>query len=310
MKTILFVLMLALMPLSSLMAFHVEVKDTTIHFNDKIIQIKDSVDQINVSISKLDDNGTTAYKTVFEGIYSDAKSYERWSVVEELGIQIPFVTNKSQKQKQKRQHDMKSHIGGFGWGFATFTDGVNINNISGIQLNLNRSYEYSYNLIEHITPIFFRYLGISSGLGFNWRYYQLDDKTYLKEENDVVVIKQGAMTSNYKTSRLSNWYLTVPVMLELQLFKSSKYKPYVAAGVIGDVRLATNYKTKYVSGLTGATIRTKQRGMNVLPLSMDYLLQAGMGKISIYGKYSPIGVFEKGKGPDVQHASIGFLIGL
>lgn len=307
MKTILFVLFLALLPLSSLMASNVDVKDTTIHFNNKIIQIRDSVDQINVSVSKVDENGTSAYKTVFEGLYSDDKSYERWSVVEELGLQIPFVSSK--KQKQKREYAMKSHIGGFGWGFATLTDGVSINNVGGVQLDLNRSYEYNYNIIEHITPIFFHYLGLSSGLGFSWRYYHLDNKTFLKEENNLVSVVAGDPASRYKYSRLSNWYLTVPLMLELQIFKSSKRKPYLAAGVNGNVRLTTNYKTKFVNS-TGSTIYTKQKGMNVLPLSMDYVVQAGMGKISVYGKYSPIGIFESGKGPDVQHASIGFLIGL
>lgn len=305
MKKYMFIPVLALLPISGLLASNVEAKDTTIQFNNKIIEIRDSVDQVNVKVLKLDGNDTTAFKTVFEGLYSDNQSYERWSVVEELGIQIPFVTNK--KKTTKHRYDMKAHVAGFGWGFISMTDGVNINNVSGVQLDMNRSYEFNYNLIEHITPIFFRYLGISSGLGFSWRNYYLDNNTYLREDNDMVTIATGASTSKYKYSRLNNWYLTVPVMLELQLFKSSKYKPYIAAGVVGDVRLATSYKTKYVNA-AGSTIHSTQRGMNVLPLSMDYVAQAGMGKVSIYVKYSPLSIFEKGKGPDVQHGSIGFII--
>jgi len=298
---------LALLPFSSMLASDATVKDTTVHFNNKIIEIRDSVDQVNVKVSKTDKNDTTAYKTVFEGLYSDNQSYERWSVVEELGIQIPFMTNK--KIREKHRYEMQSHIGGFGWGFITMTDGVALNNVSGVQLNLNKSYEFNYNMIEHITPIFFRYLGISSGVGFSWRYYELDNNTYFNEVNDLVTVATGAATNNYKYSRLSNWYLTIPVMLELQIFKSSKYKPYLAAGVVGDVRLTTSSNTKYVNP-TGSNIHTSQRGMNVLPLSMDYVAQAGMGKVSIYAKYSPIGIFESGKGPYVQHASIGFLIGM
>lgn len=307
MKKFMFIPVLAWLPFSGLLASNVEAKDTTIQFNNKIIEIRDSVDQVNVKVLKMDGNDTTAFKTVFEGLYSDNQSYERWSVVEELGIQIPFVTNK--KKTTKHRYDMQSHVAGFGWGFVTMTDGVNINNVSGVQMDLNRSYEFNYNLIEHITPIFFHYLGISSGVGFSWRNYFLDNNTYMREDNDMVTIATGASTSNYKYSRLNNWYLTVPVMLELQLFKSSKYKPYIAAGVVGDVRLATSYKIKYVNA-TGSTIHSTQRGMNVLPLSMDYVAQAGMGKVSIYAKYSPVSIFETGKGPDVQHASIGFLIGM
>lgn len=307
MKKILFVPVLALLHLCGMQAAMTQVKDTTVHFNDKIIEIHDSVDQVNVKVLKVDGQGTTAYKTVFEGLYSDNQSYERWSVVEELGIQIPFVSNK--KKTVKHQYDMKSHVGGFGWGRISMTDGVALNNVSGVELDLNRSYEFNYNMIEHITPIFFHFLGVSSGVGFSWRNYYLDNKAYFKEENNLVTVVAGDPTNKYKYSRLSNWYLTIPVMLELQLFKSSKYKPYLAAGVVGDVRLATSNKTKYVNA-TGSTMHTSQRGMNVLPLSMDYVAQAGMGKVSIYAKYSPVSIFETGKGPDVQHASIGFIIGM
>lgn len=307
MKKFILLPVLTLLPFSNMLASEFTGKDTTILFNNKIIQIRDSVDQVNVKVSKADENDTTAYKAVFEGLYSDNQSYERWSVVEELGIQIPFVTNK--KIREKRRYEMQSHWAGFGWGFITMTDGFALNNVSGIQLDLNRSYEFNYNLIEHITPIFFHYLGISSGLGFSWRNYYLDNKTYFKEENDFVSVLTGATTSEYEYSRLSNWYLTVPLMLELQLFKSSKLKPYLAAGVIGDVRLATSSKTKYVNA-SGSTIHTTEHGMNVLPLSLDYVAQAGMGNISIYTKYSPMQIFETGKGPVVQHGSIGFIIGM
>lgn len=307
MKKLIFVPVLFLLPLTGILAAPIEASDTTVRFNDKIIEIRDSVDHVNVKVLKADAGDTSAFKTVFEGLYSDGRSYERWSVVEELGIQIPFVTNK--KRTEKRRYEMQSHIAGFGWGRVSMTDGVNLNNVSGVQLDLNRSYEFNYNLIEHITPIFFRYIGLSSGLGFSWRNYYLDNKTYFRESNDLVGVYAGAATDKYKYSRLTNWYLTVPVMLELQLFKSSKYKPYLAAGVVGDIRLATSNKTKYVNA-AGSTVRTTERGMNVLPLSMDYVAQAGIGKVSIYAKYSPIAIFETGKGPVVQHASIGFLIGM
>jgi len=304
MKKFIFLPLLALLPFSAILATDATGKDTTILFNNKIIHIRDSVDQVNIKVNKIVKNDTTAYKPVFEGLYSDNQSYERWSVVEDLGIQIPFVTNK--KIREKHRYEMQSHWAGFGWGRIAMTDGVTLNNVNGMNLDLNRSYEFNYNMIEHITPLFFRYIGLSSGLGFSWRHYNFNNM-YLKEVNDHV--DGYDFSVNYKYSRLNNWYLTVPVLFELQLFKSSKYKPYLAAGVIGDIRLATTFKTKYINE-SGSNIRITQRGMNVLPLSMDYVAQAGMGKVSIYAKYSPIGIFESGKGPNVQHASIGFILGM
>lgn len=35
------------------------------------------------------------------------------------------------------------------------------------------------------------------------------------------------------------------------------------------------------------------RGMNLRPVTMDFLFQAGVGCIGFYAKYSPFGLFEK-----------------
>jgi hypothetical protein len=301
--------------LSAVLLFHftgifatmLEKNDTTFVYNNKIIHIRDSADQVNVSVKKAGENGSEPYKTIFEGIYCDERSFERWSVMEDLNIQIPFITSK--KVRQKHRLEMQSHWAGLGWGRISITDGRNINNISGVNLDQNRCYEFNYNMFEHITPIFFRLIGLTSGLGLSSRYYYLDNNTFLQETNDMVTLNNGAANSSYSYSRLHNVYLTVPIMLELQFFKARKGKPYLAAGVVGGVRLLTSYKTKFTNA-GGSTQKTNQAGMNVPPLTLDYVAQAGIGKISIYAKYSPFGVFEKGKGPDMQHTSIGFMLDL
>lgn len=47
------------------------------------------------------------------------------------------------------------------------------------------------------------------------------------------------------------------------------------------------------------------RGMNLRPVTMDFLFQAGVGCIGFYAKYSPFGLFEKDKGPKVHPVSHG-----
>ena len=47
------------------------------------------------------------------------------------------------------------------------------------------------------------------------------------------------------------------------------------------------------------------RGMNLRPVTMDFLFQAGVGCIGFYAKYSPFGLFEKDKGPKVHPVSLG-----
>ena len=45
--------------------------------------------------------------------------------------------------------------------------------------------------------------------------------------------------------------------------------------------------------------------MNIRPVTMDFLFQAGWDWIGLYAKYSPIDLFENGKGPKVHPVSIG-----
>jgi hypothetical protein len=177
--------------------------DTTFSYQNKRVQIEDSVGKIKVKIL---DNENNEYKTVYEGVFSDEKSYEKWTVMEEWGISIPFLNKPT-----KKRHKMEPHWAGFGWGFANFTNAnLQLNNIDGVSLKSELSNEFYFNPIEKIVPIIGNNVGISTGLGFNWRNYHLDNNTHLKEENDVVGVYTPIGTT-YNYSRLRVFSITVPV---------------------------------------------------------------------------------------------------
>ena len=70
--------------------------DTTIRYKNKIILVQDSLDQVKVKVFY---NDSTPYKQLFEGIYSDTKTYEKWTVIEEFGIQLPFLDKLTRHKK-------------------------------------------------------------------------------------------------------------------------------------------------------------------------------------------------------------------
>jgi hypothetical protein len=302
MKKLVLLALMAMLALCNAYASDFEPKDTTVYFRDKVIQINDSIDQVSIKVSTRTENGEEPYQTVFEGLYSDRKSYERWSVVENLGIQIPFITKKSPAYKSRK---MEAHWAGYGLGFTALTDGISYNGVDGMDLILGKSAECNINIAEHILPMFFNTVGITTGIGFSSRNYYLDNSKILVSTNDVVSVFDNSPVK-YKYSRLKNWYLTVPLLLEFQPFNSNKDKPYIAIGVVGGVRLSTTFRSRYYT-TSGSTIKTKEQGMNVLPITYEYMAQAGTRNMSIYFKYSPISIFEAGKGPNVQHTSIGFM---
>jgi hypothetical protein len=288
---------------------HASTCDTTIVYHGKHIDIKDNADGVKVKVSAIDETqDTITYKPVFEGLYSDNKSFETWTVVEDLGIQIPLLTSKKVKARQRKR--MKPHWTGFGYGISTITDGEgHYNTIGNMDIDLSESNEYTYNCIEHITPIVSNTIGITTGLGIMWRNYYLANEDVYEKVDGLTTIASGNPDFHYKYSRLHTVHLTMPVLIEFQPIHYLKRMPYLSAGVVGNIKTCSYTKTKYTNA-EGGTVRNKEKGVNVPPISLDYMAKAGIGSWSVYAKYSPFSIFEKDKGPHVHHTSIGLMIDL
>ena len=287
--------------LMQLTAAETAKSDTTVRYNNKTVHLEDSVGQIKVTVF---DNDSTPYKKVYEGVFSDGKSYEKWTVVEELGIQLPFLNKLG--GKKKKEYKMEAHWAGIGWGFANISDAnYKLNNIDGVSLKSESSNELYFNLFEKILPIYKNNLGFTTGLGFDWHNYFLDNNTHLLEVNNVTDVYAAPVGVNYEYSRLRTFQLTVPLMLEWQPTFGKNHEVFVTAGVVGGVNTFASYKVKYKDA-NGNTIKfVESKGLNIAPLTLDFIGQIGYDEWSIYAKYSPFSLFQSGKGPDVRGVSLG-----
>jgi hypothetical protein len=272
--------------------------DTTFSYQNKRVQIEDSVGKIKVKIL---DNENNEYKTVYEGVFSDEKSYEKWTVMEEWGINIPFLN-----KPHKKSYKMEPHWAGFGWGFANFSNAnLQLNNIDGVSLKSELSNEFYFNPIEKIVPIIGNNVGITTGLGLNWRNYHLDNNTHLKEENDVVGVYDAPIGTTYNFSRLRVFSITIPVLLEFQHKLGTKHEFFISAGIVGGVNTSSTYRIKYTEPDGDKENRVESKGLNIAPLTLDYMAQIGYGSWSVFAKYSPFDLFQSQKGPKVKAVSLG-----
>lgn len=131
-------------------------------------------------------------------------------------------------------------------GLANISDaGYKLNNIDGVSLKSESSNEFYFNLIEKILPIHKNNLGITTGLGFDWHNYFLDNNTHLLEVNDVTDVYPAPAGVNYEYSRLRTFHITVPLMLEWQPTFGQNHKFFVTGGVVGGVNTFASYKVKY-----------------------------------------------------------------
>ncbi|HLP05022.1 MAG TPA: hypothetical protein VK152_06310 [Paludibacter sp.] len=275
--------------------------DTTLRYENKTIHLEDSVGQIKVTVF---DNDSTPYKKVYEGVFSDRKSYEKWTVMEEVGIQLPFLNKRS--ACKKKDYKMEAHWAGIGWGFANISDAnYKLNDIDGVSLKSESSSEFYFNLFEKIIPVYKNNLGFTTGLGFDWHNYFLDNNTHLLEENNLTDVYAAPAGVVYEYSRLRTFQLTVPLTLEWQPTFGRNHETFVAAGVVGGVNTFASYKVSYKDP-NGRNIKyVESKGLNVAPLTLDFIGQIGYDEWSIYAKYSPFGLFQSGKGPEVRAVSLG-----
>lgn len=277
----------------------IEVTDTTFMYQNKTVVLNDSAGKITV---KVRNNDSTEVKQVYEGVFSNEKSVEKWTVMEDWGINLPILD----KLKKKSNKKMEAHWAGLGWGFANIADnGMAINNLEGISLRSEKSNEFYFNPFEKIIPISGNNLGITTGLGFTWRNYHLDNNQHLQEVNHVIEVVDATPGVNYKFSRFRTFGLSIPLLLEFQNHLGTKDLFFLSAGIVGNVNTYSSYRLKYTTLDGGDVNKVVGKGLNINPLTIDYMAQIGYGSWSIYAKYSPISIFQSQKGPQVNHIAMG-----
>ena len=96
-----------------------------------------------------------------------------------------------------------------------------------------------------------------------------------------------------KASKLNITSLTIPLLLEWQPKKRSS-EFFLSAGVVGVIKTCSSSKIVY-NDASGKKHKEKMdSGMNIRPVTMDFLFQAGWDWIGLYAKYSPIDLFDSG----------------
>lgn len=283
--------------------------DTTIRFNKKIIKIDDNADQLKVKIFAQGED-SVPYKQLYEGIFSDTKSYEKWTVMEDVGIQLPFFTKKRESSKTRKYQRMEPHYAGFGLGYANITNSAhnNLTNIDGLAIKPDQSTEWFINLIEHILPIYRNTFGITTGLGMSWQTFRLDNNTHLVDLNGVTGVYDAPTGVKYAYSRLKIVHLTLPVMLEWQPTFSHDHKSFIAAGLEGGIKTFSSFKVKYNDADGNTVKKVEDKGLNTNPIAINLIAQAGYGDISVFAKYGLVNIFQKDKGPDVRAVSLGLML--
>lgn len=302
MKRLLLILA-ACFPVVGLLAADVEPMpaDTVIVLKEKRIEVKENGDRMKVKVYELTEEGDSVdNELVFEGHYRDGHSYESRKHIKSINIPLP-TWNK----------DFDPHWAGFGMGFANFADGdLHINDVAGVSLRSGSSLEYNLNVLEKAFP-FSRYgWAVVTGAGMRWSRYRLDSNSYFQEVDGITALHPAPDGIHYKTSKLNITSITIPLLLEWQKRRRGDTQFFFSAGIVGVIKTCSSSKVVYLDADGDKHKQKMDTGMNIRPVTMDFLVQGGLDWIGVYAKYSPVGLFESGKGPKVHPVSIGLHIHL
>lgn len=287
-----------------LMASEITPSDTTIYVNGKKLVIKESNEKIKIKVYEQKSQGDTIENDqIFEGIYRDGKSSER-RMSNCINIPIPKLGS----GYSSSNYITDPHWGGIGIGFASVSDSkMNVNNVNGVDLVSGRSKEIIVNFYERAWNISKRGWAIVSGTGLQFDTYRIDGNKAFIEVNGITELQSAPAGRSYTSSKLHTTYFTIPLLLEYQKRLHHSGPLFLSAGVVGNLKLSSSSKVRY-NDETGKHKDKIGKDLNIRPVSMDFLIQGGVGCFGMYAKYSPLSIFEGGKGPVVHPVSIGVIL--
>ena len=217
--------------------------------------------------------------------------------------------NKYEDKDDKPEENDYAHWAGFG-GSANFfvTDNFAIadkDDALFLEIDFSRSASLNMNIYEKRFPIIKEYVGLTTGLGFQFSYYELKNNVDIAVTSDSTF---GALnlTNDFSTNRLQLFYLQVPLLLEFNTSKNPDKNWHLSFGVTGAFKMGASYLKKWKND--GEKYKDKMRSnFNMNPFQAYGTAMIGYGNYSAFIHYGLTSLFEKGKGPAFSPVNAGVL---
>ena len=171
-----------------------------------------------------------------------------------------------------------------------------------LTLNSGRSMNFNINFAQVNIGIT-RRIGLVSGLSFNMNNYFFEgNNSVVKATNGVIGPLYPAEGLVYEKSKLATRFLSVPLLLELQLPAGYNHVR-IAAGPVGGVKIGSNTKTVYY--WEGKQKVKDHSDFSLNMLRYGFTARAGYKNINLYGTYYMTPLFREGKGPVLHPFEVG-----
>ena len=171
-----------------------------------------------------------------------------------------------------------------------------------------RSQVWNLNLMEHKFNFGTPYVGLTTGLGFSFTSVAFNDNYIIQHTADTIMASIDTLNT-YSKNKLKASYLTVPLLLEFNTNANEDKSFYLAAGVVGGVRLTS--KVKRHGEFEGKEFEEKIKGTYALnSFKLDAAARLGYGNWGVFANYSLLPLFEAGKTTEVYPFTFGLSLNI
>ena len=177
----------------------------------------------------------------------------------------------------------------------------------GMKLDhVTESWRVELNTFEYRQRFIGEYIAFTTGLGFDWWHVGIDDERMLyfnEEEERVMSNLIGSDTLTISANSLDAVYLRIPFLVSLRTSRKGDKGLHVEAGLVGGVRIWSQYKTRFESG--GIETEQTTSDFPINPFQVHARLAIGFGNVSLLTEASLLPFFEEIRSPNIHSLSIG-----
>ena len=174
-----------------------------------------------------------------------------------------------------------------------------------LALDPAKSIGLQLNFAEKRFPIINDYLGVVTGLGFNWNRYSIKGDYDFSVVNDTLIANTTGV--NYAKNVLSSTYLQAPLLLQISTSKNANQAWNISAGVVGGIRIDARQMQKWEADGKKNKDKTKD-DFQFNPFQASLMATVGYGDWSLYMTYGLSDIFNEGSAPKVRGVNAGILL--
>jgi len=270
---------------------------TRVIIGKELIVVEDDEEATNI---KVGNRGVTILESLEEGeskVNFEKYEKEEEGTIEESSGGFEYYRDQDEDkeyEKARRRSHFRGHWSAFEVGLNNYLTADNSltlpEEIDYMNLHSSKSMNFNFNFSQ-MSIGFTRHLGIVTGLGFRWNNYRFDGNNNIHKGVDgiIEILDPGDIL---KKSKLSTVYLSLPLLLELQI-PADYHRLNIAFGPIGAVKIFSRSKMIYEDG----DKVTSDSDFSLNMLRYGATARVGFENFHLYGTYYMTPLFKPGKSP-------------